>query len=382
MLAVLKVLRSPEPVSRADLPARTGLSAGTITAATTALVKRGFIVERKAPAAGRGRPRVYLELNGTGGTVIGARLSDRRDLQVSFVTLAGVELHAASVAIPPTDTLLALAEQIACNLQAIIAAAPMGHIRHVSLSLPALVDSERGDVHFMVTYQPGPVPFATILAERLLLPVTVENDSNLLSRAEHWFGHARHHNDFTLISIDYAVTSARYVDGLPSHGSSGYTPELGHIKTSYGRSARRCYCGASGCTSAYSSKAGLVLRREDWATTAPALLDLVDARMDRLMQKASQGEQQAVKALEEAGEHLGRMVADHVNSVDPGMVLLIAPNDIYLRFAREQFHAALAAHAIAEFRERTTIVFATRQPDWHWKGLAALALERVYLQSH
>ena len=379
-LRVLKALRSSEGVSRADLPRRTGLSAGTITAVTSDLIARGLVVEKKAEAVGRGRPRVYLELNAEGGTVVGARLSEKRELQISFVDLAGRERVSTSAALPRPTSLRNFAELIAVQLEQVIAA-HMGSapdIRHVSLSLPALVDSHRGDVHFMTTFDSGPVPFSSIISRRISLPVTVENDSVCQIRAEHWFGRAQEFDDFTLINVGYAVTSARYAGGLLRTGAGGFTPELGHVKTTYGADARVCFCGSHGCATAYSSTVGLVLSPDEWGPGDQPILETVDQRFEALLGAAAAGDQRAAQMMREAGDHLGRLAANHVNASDPGTILILVPDDRYLKLSQEAFQSSLSANTLPALLARTKIEFAVRTPDWHWKGIAALALEDAY----
>jgi predicted NBD/HSP70 family sugar kinase len=379
-LAVLKALRCGRRLSRKDLPGLTGLSAGTITAVTSDLVKRGLIVERRAEAVGKGRPRTYLDIDVAGPVVIGARLSERAELQTSFVDLAGRELFAARTPIPPPATLAQYAQLICDALERTIRASPIasGAIAHVGLAMPAVVDARTGVVHQMITYASDPVPMADMLAERLALPVTVENDTNCLVRGEHWFGCAQEHDDFTLLHVGYALTSARYAGGIPHIGAHGFTPEIGHTKTAYGPQARPCFCGARGCVSAYCSISGLVVDPTDWAKTVPSL-DAVDERFARLLDDAEQGQAEALRAFDVAGTHLGRIVADHVNAADPGIVIVMAPDDRYRRFTMTAFQDALDALALPALLCRSDVKFASTTKDWHWKGLAALALEKTYL---
>ncbi|MET1754961.1 ROK family transcriptional regulator [Novosphingobium sp. RD2P27] len=380
-LAVLKALRRDKRISRKDLPGLTGLSAGTITAVTSDLVARGLIVEQRAAGTGKGRPRTYLEIDAAGPVVVGARLSERGELQTAFVDLTGRELFTARTPIPVFPTLAQFAQRICDELDRAIVTSTIvpRTIAHVGLAVPALVDDRTGVVHQMLTVASDPVPLADMLAERLNLPVTVENNANCLVRGEHWFGCAQEHDDFTLFRVGYVLSSARYAGGMPRTGAHGFTPEIGHAKTAYGSEAKPCFCGALGCVSAYCSIAGLVMHPEEWHASRLPPLEVVDERFARLLDDAEQGHPEALDALKTAGEHLGRIVADHVNAADPGSIIILVPDERYRKLTMATFQDNLDALALPAFLRNTRVSFATTSKDWQWKGMAALALEKAYL---
>ena len=380
-LTVLKAIRRHAPISRSELPAISGLSGGAITKMTSDLLKRGLIVERRESGKRNGRPRAYLEINTAGAIVIGASIEGYGPLTTAFVDLAGKRLFALDVERSTPATLIELASGIADGLEQAIAASPFARddISRIGIALPAVVDSVRGNVHFMTTFPVGPVPFAAIIEQRLGIPVTIENDTEGLARAEHWFGVAQELDTFTLLHVGFSVGSAKYVDGVPKSGANGLNSEMGHIKTNFDAQARRCFCGAKGCLTAYSSMFG-ILQHMDLLADAPfPPVESLNARFEQFLDRAERGDVLALGLLELAGFHLGVIIANHINANDPGNVLLLASHARFLTFAAEKLNAAIRENVLPGLLACTNITFGTSNKDWRWKGTAALALEQAYL---
>ena len=77
---VLRLIRTGEAVTRADLGRVTGLSRPAVQLRVGELLDRGLVVERAdAPSTG-GRPPVRLEFNAVGGVVLVAALGASRNV--------------------------------------------------------------------------------------------------------------------------------------------------------------------------------------------------------------------------------------------------------------------------------------------------------------
>lgn len=380
-LSVLKAIRRSEPISRTELPGLTGLSGGTITQLTSDLLKRGLIVEKKEGVKRTGRPRTYLEINAAGGVVVGASIEGVGILTTAFVDLAGNRLFALDVHYGSSATLAELAGRIAEGLLYAIEASPFSHaqISRIGIALPAIIDSLRGIVHFMMTFPTGPVPFARIIQQRVDLPVTIENDAVCMARAEHWFGRAQHLETFTMVHVGLAIGSAKYNNGIPRYGATGLNPEMGHVKTDAGPDARSCYCGAKGCLTSYSSIFG-ILSESGRLTDAPfPPVESFDARFETFMDQLEKGDRSVGAYLETAARHLGLAIANHMNANDPGNVLILVSNRRFLDLIEGHVGAVIDANVLPGFSSSTNLLFGIANNDWRWKGTAALALEQAYL---
>lgn len=378
-LAVLKAIRTHGPVSRSDLPKMTGLSAGAVSQITAEFLSRGFISETKEKTTRSGRPRVFLKISGEGPIVVGARMTSRDTLTTTFVDLSGNIRCKAEVPFTHRDSLEALALSVAEAIGRSVddSGYPKSQIEHVGVALPALVDSSRGVVHFMAMFPQEPVTFADILAERLDIPVTIENGTTSLARAEHWFGRAQNRNTFTLVNVGLAINSAMYSDGLLRTGAHGLAPEIGHVKTNHAADAEPCYCGAHGCGTAYASQYAIVRRAGllDGFDLDPEAIVKCVRQFNELQEKAAAGDEAIRVLFEAAGDHLGRLVANHINLADPGFILITVPDDTYTALVETAFSKAIKDNAMPVLLALTEIRFSAQLENWHSLATAALALE-------
>jgi predicted NBD/HSP70 family sugar kinase len=381
-LNLLKAIRRWGPIARTDLTTKTELSSGSITQLTAELLKRGLVIERKDQTKRNGRPRTYLEINAGGALVIGSSLGGVGILNSSFMDLMGNRLHSTESRLAHQSTLAGMAEEIGANLAQAISSSPFSthNIGRVGIALPALIDTSKGDVHFMTTFPAGePVPFAGPISERLGLPVTIENDNVCMARAEHWFGRARDLETFTLIHVGYAIGLAQYEDGLPKSGANGLNSELGHIKSVTGKDARPCFCGGRGCLTSYASMYG-ILKAADQLVGAPfPPTGSLDERFEKFMTRADQGDVAFTEALDQAGGYLGLALANLINSTDPGNVLITFANTRFMSAIAEPMDLALRTNIMPGALPATKIELVASDPDWRWKGTAALALEQTYI---
>jgi N-acetylglucosamine repressor len=382
-LRVIKAIRTHAPLSRSNLPALTGLSRGTITQVVGDLVDRGFLIEAKEPAKRRaGRPRTFLQINPHGGVVIGVSLSSTGMLRAAFVDLAGTKLYSIDVPLKYPEHLEDFADDIASALESAIENSRIERkaLSRVGIAIPALVDARTGIVHRVAIFPDGAVPFSDLIGAYLDLPVTVEHEMVSMARAEHWFGRAQELNTFSLIYVGLYVGSADFDDGLPRLGSNGFNSEVGHTKTGFGPDAPQCFCGHFGCVSAFSSVFGMISEWIGMPELTAATISGLPGIFHKLIKHAAEGDQSAVAVIERAGAHLGIAIANHINTRDPGTIFMISES--------AELHAALAATAqrVVErnvqdsILRRTNIVFGVAAREWRWRGAAALALEKLYLE--
>lgn len=380
LLAVLKAIRSHGPVSRSELPALTGLAAGTITKMTADLVERGIVREEKDPTPTRSRPRTLLEIDTKSAAVLGASLQGDDTLLVSLVDLSGRKLFSASPTIPAARGLDELASHIAGALAEVIGRRPAAEpgIVRIGLSIPGVVNARTGVVYEMTTLPSGPSPFAEVVGERTGIPVTIESEGACRARAEYWFGAAQDLKAVTLVNVEFAVTSGEYRNGLPKTGANGVAPEIGHMKTAVG-DERPCYCGGHGCLTAFSSIYGILDRAGEIADLPFPPVAQMPSLFERFMDRVDAGDPKATAIIDSAADHLAHALANHVNAADPGTIVLTFSNARYACRVEDRVREGLVRKAMSGLAERTKLIVAVSDENWRWQGTAALALEQTYL---
>jgi predicted NBD/HSP70 family sugar kinase len=381
-LSVLKAIRRHGPVSRTELPGLTGLSGGTITQLTGDLLARGLVLETRSTDKRPGRPRIDLSINAGAGIVIGVSIAGPGLVAVRFVDLLGESLFAYDGRMQPARTLEQFVETIADCIMAAISASPFdpSELTRIGVSCPGLVDAERGTLHFVTTFGGGPIPAAAMISERTGLPVSIENDLACIARALHWFGPAAALDTFTLLQVGHAVATAEYADGLPRSGANCLNSEFGHVKTAFGAAARPCFCGASGCMTAYTSIYGILQRANLLDDLNFPSLGKMSERFDDFLYRAEQDDPQARTLLREGAEHLGIGVANLLTASDPGHVLISVSSQRFIRQLEPRFWEVLRECAFPGVLAASDVRFIVASDStWRRGGMAALALEQTYL---
>ncbi len=84
--AVLRLIHSKSPISRAQLAVITGLNKSTISSLVDELLMRNLVHETGSNSGAAGRPATWLEINPQAGLIIGVELG------VDFVSVAVTDL--------------------------------------------------------------------------------------------------------------------------------------------------------------------------------------------------------------------------------------------------------------------------------------------------
>ena len=132
-------------------------------------------------------------------------------------------------------------------------ASPREQVRATGLALAGFVDTRRG------AHRPeGPggasIPLGPALAERLGMPVLIEDMARAAALAEARDGAAAGIADLLFLSLGDRIGAALILDGDLYRGASGVVGEIGHIVVREG--GPRCTCGNLGCVQALASPPG------------------------------------------------------------------------------------------------------------------------------
>jgi len=379
-LQLLKAIRRAEPVARTDLVKLTGLAGGTITQLTADFLRRGVIVEEKVSVGGLGRPRIGLRISDTGGYVVGVYTLPDGRAAIEIVNLRGDSVFTQTVPLKKADTLEAWARQLATVIDTTIGASSLSKadISRVGIAVSGIVDTVRGIVHFLATFPDRGVPVAALIEKRLKIPVVIDNDANVIARAEHWFAAESQLDNFSVIIVGRGVNSAHYVDGMPWTGAHGVNPELGHTKISLGE-GRPCYCGMNGCLATYCAVFGIVARVcELRGVEPPAMMTDSGDAFRRFAADARNGEPHARQIFDQAGRALGVAVANLLNERDPGRIIVMSFEPEMIPAIAAEFSAALQANTLPPGAGRANLQFKSLDTEHYRKGAAALALEQIY----
>ena len=377
---VFEAIRAAGSIPRVDVARKVGISPGSVTAITSDLIEAGLIAETGAPSrdadAGRGRPPVALSVRCGARFVAGIKLSSPSHSAV-IADFAGNRIGAASA--PRAHArhgTAAVVEETCRMLDDALAAARLSRadLTAVGLGLPGFVDSGTGRVTWSPIMAEHDVPLAGLAQDRIGVPVWADNDANLLTMAELWFGAGRALPDFAVVTIEHGVGMGLVVDHDIYRGAGGMGMELGHIKVHL--DGALCRCGQRGCLEAYVADYALVREAStalNW-TSAEREPRIV---LESLFSHAKAGNAAARSIFRRAGRYLSLGLANVVTLFDPGLIILSGARMRYdYLYAREVL--AEMADLSPAMRDRGPRVETHAWGDMVWaQGAAALALARV-----
>ena len=172
-------------------------------------------------------------------------------------------------------------------------------------------------------------PLRDAVAERVGLPVVVENDANAAAWGEYRFGAGRGEPDLVLVTVGTGIGGGIVLDGRLHRGRFGIGGEIGHLQMVPG--GRRCGCGQDGCWEQYSSGRALLREAREIADVrrqyGARLLELGGGRIEgieaiEVTQAAREGDAAAIECFEVVGARLGQGLADLAAVLDPSAFVL------------------------------------------------------------
>lgn len=198
----------------------------------------------------------------------------------------------------------------------------------VGFGIPSLVDFERGYSISSVHLPLDDIPFRDLIADRVGLPVLVDNDANLAALAEHRAGAGRGSRDMVLLTIGTGIGGGLVLNGELYRGIQGMAGELGHMTIDVDGPPCPGNCPGRGCLEAFVSgqaiaRAGVAAgeRRGD-TSLARALGQGVAITGELVTELAISGDPAAREAIEEIGELLGAGLAAIINAFNPETVVI------------------------------------------------------------
>jgi predicted NBD/HSP70 family sugar kinase len=312
-LALRHVMDAARPVSRAEIAASTGLTRATVSALVDRLVAAGMVAELE-PVAGGGAGRPAVPLVPARGTIAAVGMEINVDyLGVRALDLAGRVLS-ERVEIgdfrgsDPAGVLDRLA-RLADGVLALMSADGI-RLAGTALALPGLVDRVTGPLRVAPNLGWRDVDVVAHLAAHPVLasmPPRLANEANLAARAE---AHVRRHtgpSSFVYVSGEVGIGGAIVIEGEIFLGRHGWSGEIGHQVLGTAGSFDE-----GGTLEHYAGQDALM----DAAGIDRAL------GLEALMAAADAGEPAALESLRRGGAALGVALANVVNIVDVGHVVL------------------------------------------------------------
>jgi predicted NBD/HSP70 family sugar kinase len=190
----------------------------------------------------------------------------------------------------------------------------------IGVGVPGFVNSALGIAHWSPVLDQREVPLQSALAAHLGIPVFVDNDANLVTLAELWFGAGRELSDFAVVTIEHGVGMGMVLNHRLYRGVRGVGLELGHTKVQL--DGALCRCGQRGCLEAYVADYALVREATTALNWSTRELQSVSSLLESLYDQAKAGNSAAQSIFQRAGRYLALGLANVVNLFDPELIIL------------------------------------------------------------
>lgn len=334
-LVTRHVFAVPEPVSRADVAAATGMTRSTASRLADELVAAG-IVEELEPAPARGPGRPAIPLIPARGSVIALGL----EVNVTHLAVRAVDLAGNVVAdritnqdLSDSDPTLVL-RSLACLIERVLRLEAVAHCRVVgaALALPGLV---LGDTLLRAPnlgwHDLTPAAHLSSALDGIESPLRLGNEANFAAltaaRLRPAGPEGAGGTDFIYVSGENGIGAGLVRDGSLVRGRHGFAGEVGHVLVD--PRGPRCGCGNRGCVELYAGRRAIL---------RAAGLD-EGAQPEDLLRALDDGAPAAHEALALAARALGIGIGAAINILDAPTVVLgghLAPLAEALRPALEE----------------------------------------------
>jgi len=188
-----------------------------------------------------------------------------------------------------------------------------GQVAGVGIGVPGPVDSEKGIVRYFPNIKGWKgVPLKSILERKLRLKVSLDNDVNAMTLAEHRFGAGKGAANLVCLTLGTGVGGGIIINGEIYRGSTMCAGEIGHVPIN--EKGPRCNCNGIACIERYIGNRYVLNRAKKIFGKGITL-----KRLDKL---AIDGNRKASAIWADVGTKLGVALAGVVNLLNPDMIVV------------------------------------------------------------
>ncbi len=211
------------------------------------------------------------------------------------------------------------------------------------------------------------------------LPFFIDNDANVASLGERWKGAGEGEDNVVFMTLGTGVGGGVIVEGNLIHGA-GAAGELGHINVD--PHGYLCTCGNRGCLETVASATGVVRLAHDLSQSFTGESDL-KRRVDDgqevtskiVFDGAKQGDQLALKVVDEFSLYLGIACANIANILNPDSIVIGGGVSAAGEFLLKGVEKYFLHYAFPPVRATTKIKLAKLGNDAGVIGAASLVME-------
>ena len=231
-------------------------------------------------------------------------------------------------------------------------------------------------------------PINELFAERLTMPVCIDNDTRAMTYGDYLSGKIVHgERDVLFINLSLGLGMGIVMNGQIYKGRSGYSGELGHMPAF--DNEIMCHCGKKGCLETEVS--GLALKRRVIQSLQEGKTSLLSEKfnaegsdaitLDDIMTAVDQEDILCIELLENIASELGKWIAGMINIFNPELVViggtLSATADYLLRPIKQ----AINKHTLRLVSQDSRIIMSKLGDKAGVLGAALIARNRILFEN-
>jgi predicted NBD/HSP70 family sugar kinase len=306
---VLNLIRTRQPISRADLARASGLQRSTVSLIVEELIREGWVLEGPTGRLPRGRRPTFLRLSEE-RVIIGV---DIRPIQTT-VALANVngKFTSQEVMATPAEPDAGV-EALIQRIQPLVRACEGKKIEGIGISLPGRFSA--GHLVFAPNLKWRDFDLCGPITRATGVEVELENAANACVLAAVWFDRMDSCRNLVVVTVSEGIGAGVWINGQLARGLNGMAGEFGHVPLE--PDGPPCGCGSRGCWEVFGSNRAALRYYHESSAHAAGL------GFEDLLSLADQGDVRAAKALEKMARYLGRGMRMIVAGLAPERIILI-----------------------------------------------------------
>lgn len=381
---IFRHIRANGPIAKTELLKLPGMTMTTLNRFMLPLEENALIAETGYGESSGGRRPALFDVDRRSCRSIGIDIS-RTFTQIVVADLKAEAVHKAQFPMDESCTPERTVEKIAELIREASSTAAMREAAILGIGLGTVgpIDKERGIILNPKDF-PAPfwrdVPIRDMIEKAVGIPAVMDNGANCAILAEQLFGSGAGLKNIAYFNCGIGIRAASISSGTIVPTVDGAEDAFAHMIIRV--DGERCSCGRNGCIESYS---GISAIEKKFAEASSAGSENAKRRAHLgglsyldICAAAEAGDAAATQTIRAAAEAFGTGVANYINLLNPGLVILSGPlirrSALFYRTAVE---TAITRNYLGE---RTKTVFSNGgrfQDTATAVGAAALVVENL-----
>lgn len=369
--AILNVIRSTGPLSRADLSKISGYNVRSVSNLVDELVGDGLVKELEAVEIPRGRRPIPVILNEKAGCVLGIDIGRHRTIG-RLMDLGATVIHEEVLKTPSIsqsakfiDWALKVAETVFQK-----AGDSIPPLCGIGVGLPGAIWTSGNYSLYNVSETARQIKeeFYRVYGVATL----VDNDARMMAHGTLWFGRGNEYPNFAVLKMGVQLGLGLVMNKTVVCGANGGSMELGRIPLA--TPGVKSMWGGEACLDDVASGSGIERMARERGLGHLSVAEIADA--------AREGNEEAKEVFALFAQHLGLAIATVINLFHPYAVILSGRLSRAADLFFDEAKAATAKHVLPTVFEKTDIILSDPNARLGSLGAVAIVFDHIFNAGH